>query len=406
MPIILSAVTPIARYYVNYYFDGAKALVDEYGAELGSEIDEILEAVGSDLRFADLKEIIDSAETVYAYLSLKLGMTTASEINGVIEAPTAKDYENVLSLIMTVTEKDGIKTYSMDAAPIIEDIYAILDWLTEHSEDSVSEFIYVLIGDMLVEYDPTITSTDALIDLIASEFYGTLLLSDAAEKLIDVLESQGLTVEDVCAIFDEFVYAAYGEEINSYEYFNEYMDQFSQITINDLLREMMEEDEVTIEDFYSEIKGMLADMIVGDIELPNGALVSEMIEYAKTMLDAVDLDHNFSFSVDANGNLINLVLDHELNVRYAFDPEEDFVTLSDIEMNIVRDDNAVVELPDELKAYYVDVNSKFDKDGNLIIEGLDPPIDYDFSISGYGDFAIDEVLTLDKEISKALGYDV
>lgn len=403
---VLAQLHDLLDPFVNDGLAMARETLDEYLELLGDDIDAALSAAGSDYTAEQLKSVIDAAETVYAYLSLKLGLATEAEIAEGIVLPTREDIYTVLSAFMSVSEKDGITTYTLSAPPILEEVRIILDYVEDHEGDTIAEYIFLIIGNKAKEFDSSLTDFNAIIDFIATEFPGTLTLSDAIDKLVLLDEnSDAFSLDSLYEVINTIVGAYYGEEFDV----EAMLSENGEMTLDEFIGMLMEEKEYAgiTEALYSMIKENAAEATLGELYLYRvGGTVAELRMALLQLLDNTDVTGTFSFSVDGDGRIVGAELDHELFAHKYFDPSEDLLHIESVKVSIKHKPDTVVEIPTEIKPLLVDIETYYDENGNLVIKGLSDALTYSFGIEGYGAVDFDEVLEFDAEASLQLGYNV
>ena len=398
--------------YVTAYLKLARDYVAEYKTLYGEDINKIFEAAGLDYTADDLDALVDSVETVYAYLSLKLGFTTSQEMKGEVVLPTAKDFEAVLDLLMESSTSGGVTTYTLTAAPVLEFANGLVAFMEEHADDTLAEFIYFAIGEELLAYNSALTDFNATIDFIANKFPGTLTVKDAVDMYISFANANGLpTIDELYEIIDAAVAEKMLENMpqgdSEVPEFSSkaLVEQYADMTLDELLQAMTGEEEANIAAIYSMIKEMAAQTIVGDLEY-QGMSINNLAPMLKAMLAGIEVKADLAISVDKDGNILGITLDHSFKMREEFNPEADLVEVESVKLTVKRDDSVKVEIPASLKPVMSDVVTSYDKNGNLIIEGLDVNTDYKFSISGYGTVDFNDVVVKDATLSKEYGRDV
>ena len=385
--------------YVREYLGVTRDLLDEYKEMFGADIDKILADAGSPYTVNELDNVIDSIESVYAYLSLKLGYTTAQQIKDGIVLPTDEDIKAVLAAFMSVSEKNGVTTYSLAAAPILSATDAILDYFKERLDMTLAEFIYELISEDALAHKNTLTDFDSVIAYIESELPGTLTLSDAVDKLVDLSEESGrFTLEDIYNLIDKIALNVYDEEFDSEQFIKDNGTK----TLDELLQAAFDDEEATAAALYDLVIEYANEITVGEIEVDYYYTFEDFVNDSIELLENSDITGSFSFSVDAEGRLLNVELDHDIHYSENGEVHE----IEHLLISVVRDTSVTVTLPEALRAAYRDVSSYYDANGNLVIEGLDPTLDYTFSAEGSGRIDADEALVLDATLTAERGYNV
>ena len=403
---VLEDIHAELNYYVENYLKTARVIFAEYSPIVAKEVDAILAAAGSEFTVAKIEDLIDSLETVYAYMSLKLGYATNAEIIEGITLPEVQDFETIVSAFTALSEaEDGSKTYTYDLSKLIDATNTAVDWLEEKSADTVAEFIYGLIGEKIAEINETIVDFDALVAWIKAEIPGTLTVADAVDKLLTVLEENEIvTIDSIYNLIDELAYKITGNNFNS----KAYIVENGSATLNDFAGMVTRNPEVTLDMLYDMLAEMANEMTVGDLGY-QGVTVSYAAEYAKGMLEAIQLVGGFNFKFDKDGNFVSFELNEDFKMATGTDEETGETVYQSFEkaaMSIVRDDNVVIEMPEHFGTAILDFKTSYDSEGNLIIEGLDDSFDLQFYISGSGEYDLDDILKVDDKLTAELGYTV
>lgn len=403
---VLEDVHAELNYYVENYVKTARLLFAEYSPIIAADVDAILAASGSDFTVAKIEDLIDSVETVYAYLSLKLGYATNAEIIEGITLPEMKDFEAVVSAFTTLTEaEDGTKTYTYDLTKLTDALNTVTEWLEEKCEQTVAEFVYGLIEEKLLETNEELVDFDTFIDWLADEIPGTLTVADGVDKLLGILEDKEIvTIDSIYNLIDELAYKITGNNFSS----KTYITSNGTATLNDFVGAMMGSPEATLDALYDMVKDYAAVNVVGDLEY-QGITASYAVEYAKGFLESIQLIGGSTFVFDKDGNFVSMEFNEDFKMAAGTDEvsgETIYESFEKATLNVVRDDEIVIELPEKFGPAILDVKTSFDEEGNLIVEGLDDSFDLSFSISGSGKFDLDDVLTVDEKLSAELGYRV
>ena len=403
---VLEDIHAELNYYVENYVKMARVLFAEYSPIVEAEIDAILAAAGSEFTVAKLENLIDAIETVYAYMSLKLGYATNAEIIEGITLPEVADLEAIVEALTILTEDDdGNKIYTYDLTELINATNTVVEWLEEKSVETVAEFIYGLIGEKLLETNETIVDFDAFIDWIAAEVPGTLTVADGVDKLLMILEDNDIiTLDSIYNLIDELAYKITGTNFNS----RAYVAENGKATLNDFAGMMLGSSEVTLDMLYDQIKLYAGGLTVGDLGY-QGVTVSYATGYAKQMLEGIKLVGGLTFVFDKDGNFVSFELTEDFQMATDYNEETEEYIYSSYEkatLTVVRDDSIVVELPEDLGAAILDVKTSYDEEGNLIVEGLDDSYDLSFNISGSGQVNVEDIIKVDEKMSEELGYTV
>lgn len=387
--------------YAVSYRNQLEALVNLVCVLAGDSFDKAMAEKDLPYTADQLKNLVDSIETVYAYLSLKLGFASGiQKVEGVTK-PTAEDWENVLAAFMESTQKDGITTYTLNEAPIIDLIDQLVAFVEGNLETSVADFIYVALEDTFANMDAGITSFDGFVSYLKKNFPGNYTVSDAVDMLIESAKKDNLTAEDVYASINTIV-EMMGESGFDAE---EFVKQNGTITLDELVQNSVGDASITVEDFYDAYAQMLKDESLKNLPTPYGT-VADLCKMWHTVKDNMQLGSNLSISIDAQGRITAFAIDHDLLIRENFDPNGEFTKINSLKVNIARNDNLVVEIPAQLKANMRDVEYYYDEQGNLVITGLDKNIDYEFDLYGYAYVDYKEILQKDDTLTKEYGKTV
>ena len=416
--LILAPVNVVINYmeqifdYFNPYAEQILAMsreqLENYIELFGAEINEVLANAGSAYTVEELHEILDSIETVYAYVALKLGFTTEFEINEDVVVPTRRDLLNFMKGMMEATVDGENTTYSVNVEPLMEAINTALSWVYDRLGNTLDEVIFEVLGDKLLEIDASITDMDALCEYLKTTFPGTLTVADAIDKLAVALEEKAdMTLADLYELIETVVLELYGEEIDA----EAMVDQYAELTLNELLSAMYgTEEEIAIEDLYDAIATNVKGTTLGEIYLRRfEASLEDFLPMIKSYLEMLTIDADFSFTLDRDGNLVSITLDEFVVATMPGEEGEadQEITLQKIYINIIRDEHVMVIIPDEFKKADVEIKTEFDSEGNLVISGLPTDAEIDVSLSGNGiDIELQDVLVRDAEMSTQLGFDV
>ena len=389
--------------YAAEYLALARNIIEEYKGLYGEDINAIFEAAGLDYTVDTIDELVDSVETVYAYLALKLGYTTSLEMKGDVVLPSSEDFKAVLDAIMDSTTTNGITTYTFTEAPIYEVAKDLIAFMKEHADDSLAEFIYFAIGDSVKEYDATLTDFNKVIDFIAKEFPGTFTVSDAIDMYIEFAQENGLpAIEKFYAIIDSAVGAQLGGQSVA-----QIVEQLGPMSLDQLASQMMGGN-VTMADIYAQIKEMAAKTIIGELVIDSNSdmTYNEYVSAFEMIIDAVDFSVDISISIDSEGRLVSLSLGQALSIYEGFSKENELIQIDSVKFSVKRDDSVTVEVPEALKGSMVNVETHYDNAGNLIIEGLKSNVDYEFSVMGSGSIAFADAVIKDEDLSREYGSDI
>ena len=414
----------------------AREFVGAYKEIYGNTVDQVLAAIGVPYTYDDLNKIIQSVESVYAYVSAKLGYTTSAKIEGETTLPTSEDFKAVLELVMNKSTRGDLTVYSLTHSPIYDIINEIVASLEEYSEKSVGEVLYVVYGEALKELDPSITSFDAFIDYIATIFPGDFTIQDAVDMYIAFAEENGLfSIDELYAYIDMIIaYASMfggapddedgsdlGEGYNPGEKpqpmpmpmedseeqqfgVKDFVEAYGEMTLDELVSMMTEEQMSSISEFYNNIKKMFAETAFGSVPMQGGMTPDAFAANLKAMAEMIDLEFALEFRYDSDGNLVTIYLDQSLAASMS--PNADPSEIVSISFSFNRDDELTLDVPAAYGALMKNISTRYDDEGNLIVENLPVGVDFRISLMGYGEIAIKDAIVKDEELSAELGYDV
>lgn len=379
-----------------------EATVDKFAELAGDEVDSVLAGIGFDYSVEDVKTLLESAETLYAYLALKLGYDTEAVIGEAVAVPTAEDVRTVLAAFMSSTTENGVTTFTMDEAPLMDSVTSLLNWLEEHGQDTVSSVIYFFIEDAALEANAEFVSLDAIFDAFMAEFPGTLTIKDAVEKIGAIAEENGvITLDALYTAIDTLALEFAGEEFNS----QEFISQNGTATLDQLIQQAFEDEEITLADLVSVVKAQLSAMTLdglvasylaaSEVPIPEDAYYVDLLREAFGMFD---ISYDFGISLDAKGNLVGFTASGALGMQGN--------TMADISVAIKSDKDVEVTIPSEFTDLIIDAYIEYAEDGSIILKGVDGSFDYSISLEGNGSYKLSEHLTLDKALSDEYGYDV
>ena len=385
-----------------------KALLDEYGAIYGADINKALADAGAAFTYEELYSFLDSFETVYAYVALKLGYQSSLSMHEGVEIPTKNDFVAVISAFMDKTEGNGRVDYEWNIEPLMNSLNTVIDWLSEECEKPLSEVFYDLFGKAIAEAIPELTDWEACVTYIRENLPGTTTIQDAVDWLITLIEDyESFTLEDIYALIDAYAYEMSGEEFDTAAFVAEY----GEMTLDDLVEAMVGEEGATLDMLYEQIDAMLSEMLFGDLTLRiqgEELAIADLVAMASQYLSMFDVTLDFSFAVDEKGNLLELNLDHKLSVN-GEDENGDPVTMEieSMTVTVAVDDSVTIDVPAIMQPALSDrVIATYDQNGNLIIKGLDGSFTYEFFIGGGDRFDLTEQMKRDDAMSAQLGVDV
>lgn len=388
--------------YAMAYLSMAKQMIDQYKEAYGADINEVLASAGLPYTVDNIDDLINSVESVYAYLALKLGLTTSAEVKNSVTLPSRADFMAVLELI-TTTEKNAISTtYTLSSKTLYDLVDGLIAFTEEHAEDTLADFIYFTIKDAALEYDASLTSFNAIIDLIARNFPGTFTVADAVSKYTDfATEAEFMSLEQLCEVVDMLVAAYTGGPMDSAAL----IDEYSTLSIDQLIQMMSGDETASINDLYTMLKESAAAMKLSDLVLPNGMSLAQITTMLKAYKEAINLDFGLSLTLDNEGKLVALTMNESLSVDMT-GGEGEPTDLGNLSISIKHDNSVKVDVPASLQSVMADITTSYDSEGNLVIEGLNPDVEYNFDIEGNGKIDLNEALVLDEAMSNLYGVDI
>ena len=379
----------------------------------GSAVNDILKEIGSTYTLGSLADLYDKTQTVYTYLALTLGFGTTMDL-GDVTIPTANDFMTVIGGFSNVTtDAAGNKTYTIDCAARQAELKAILGWIEAHENSSLASVVWTLLGKEVQTYYPDVTDWNAFLNKMKSTYTGTMLVKDAFNTAVNMLERKGIcTMQELYDLMGTFL-SQNGEPVDVEKMISENWN----FTLNELVSEMGMND---LDAFYTQMNqylttAKLGELVVGyryeyndPIRPSNGTRVdvtlTERVADIKDQLNRNTVTGNFSFTLDAEGRLLDINID--MDVDYTAVDEEDDMVGGEITLKLERDDNIVIELPANLQPVSnIKLQSVFDNDGNMLIT-VPEGFEYTFETGGYGEIALSELIEKDEEMSEKLGVTV
>ncbi len=438
-----------ANSYVEEGFAQASAMLSELISAYGEKLNAVLAAAGSEYTAEDLKTVLDAMETVYAYMALKLGYNTNLTMVEGIVIPTKNDVLTVLDAFCTLTvdEATGNKTYTYDVkTSFTESVEALFVWLDECMEMSLGEFIFDVYGASITEKLPEVTSWEVLKNYIKAQYPATLTAGNLVDRIITSLEESNIcTAEELYALVNEAMIASGAPADFDIE---TVLNENANVTLDEICQEMMG---CTVDEFYANVFGYLDETLVGELPLSSGSdqapeeerpgvdydgdgiidtkeassgeavapeapaedttTVADAVENIKQMWAMFSIKKSdFKLIADKNGNLLYVSVD--ANIEMAVDQNADgsfkYAPLVEFAFEIDHTKSVTVEVPSNLQNVSGQkVTYTYDANGNLIVSGLNPNVEYDVSIDGNGqDIKLDALLKLDTAMTAEKGYNV
>lgn len=400
MALAFEQINPIMEAYFEEIDTALKGLNDKMGAKL----DEELAAAGAEFRMADVLDTMKSIKTLYAYIALKLGAATNIMMEDGVEVPTLDDLLTIADAFMTKTEANGRTDYTISTAPFIEALNTIVTWLEDKSEASIADLIWELYGADITAAYPNITDWSGIIAKLKATYTDQTKVSDLVDDLITALEKEDIcTIDELYAAIDALALQAMGQVIDSAALVKEYAD----MTLGDMIAGMTD-GEGTMETLFDGMDGMLSSMLFGSIELPQIGSIDNLAQMGRSLLDSYDPAFEFSFAIDAAGNLLDMNLSGATMTKLPADAPagEEPQELVKISGSIKNDSTVKVQIPDKMKPVQdVKVEASFDAAGNLTVKlpaGFEP----NFDIQGSIDVALKDYVMIDTELTNSLDYNV
>ena len=243
----------------------AREMLAEYLPICGSTVNAALAAANSEYTAEQLIDLLDEIENVYAYAALKMGFTSIIAMNkDEIEQPKLAVFQKLIDRYMIKTENDdGSVTYVLDEEKLETEVTEALDVIEETVYKPLSELIYGLIDEKLTETYPELTDWNACYEKFCESFAGSMTVKDAINRLIPILEASEIcTLEELYDMINQIAVKQTGDtEFNIKALINEYRD----MSIDDLVVAMTEDEDMTAENFYEMLNGMLSEMTLDDL---------------------------------------------------------------------------------------------------------------------------------------------
>lgn len=371
--------------YVNVYVEDALEVSDDTLALLPDDV------------AGELRGYLDSIRTVYAYYALRFGYDTNVVMVDGVEVPTAADYSKLLEALMTKTQTGSTFTYTYNAAALFAEIDKVVDYINDNEKVAVGSLFFDAYSEDIARIYPGVTSYEALIQKLRTDYPGTMLVKDALTGLINDMLAAEMTMEDIYSILDAALSFAAGEDVNSREMLDEYFNK----SLNSMISAMMDDDEASVSDLFDELleagtKSLLGELIIPDSE---GMTVADLAD----QLAEAFVEENFTFAItvvtDAEGYI--------LSVNGSFSSAEEVFDDDPVSGNVSLDNQPEIVIPEKLRPYVgLDETVTVEPDGDVVVGGLDPDVEYEFYLSGYHYYPLAEILVKDTERTSALGFDV
>lgn len=399
-------INPMVEGYMAQAREMLTVLTEQYG-ELANKV---LQKLGCDYTVEELSRVLDSIETVYTYLALKLGYQTNLNILDGVVIPTREDLLRVAKALMTVTETDGLTTYSLTGEPLMNLINKALDWYDAHSNMAVSELFYELFGEELKKWMPELTDFAACEAAVRGHFTGEMTVKTLVDQLITLLEKQNeVTLEDVYAVIDTVVAAQTGNAFSC----KDFLAKNGKMTLDEIVQGMTGSQEATLAAMFDMVFKYLKETKVADVSVPMGErqmTVAQLVEMARQYLAQMEVNLLLTFTLDADGNLVSFEVLEKLEMlppQTDTGSEAEKMTVSLVHFTVKRDNTVKVKIPAVLQPVSDrHVTTSYDENGNLIIRGLDSGYQYDFSIDGGKKMPMEDLLILDAQMTTKMGFPV
>lgn len=411
----------VLKNYMEQTFDYINPMVEGYMAQAremltvltgqyGKLANKVLQKLGCDCTVEELSHVLDSVETVYTYLALKLGYQTNLNLLDGVAIPTREDLLRAAKALMTVTEADGLTTYELTGEPLMNLINKALGWYDAHSEMALSELFYELFGADLKKQMPELTDFAACEAAVRRQFTGEMTVKTLVDRLITLLEKQDeVTLEDVYAVIDTLITAQTGKPFSC----KDFLAQNGRMTLDEAVQGMTGSQEATFAALLDMVFKYLKETKLGAVTVPmdeRQMTVAELVGMARQSLEQMEIKLLLTFTLDADGNLVSFeVLEKLAMLPPQTDTEgkAEKTTVSLVHFTVKRDSTVKVKIPEALLPVSDrHVTASYDENGNLIIRGLDSGYQYDFRIEGYKDMPLEDLLTKDAQMTAKMGFPV
>ncbi len=388
-------------------FDAMNAFASMLTGEFADEIDGILASVGVDFKAANLADIIELQQTLYAYYSTKLGLQTTvampAELNG--------EYINkVLGAVMQAEAVDGGTKYIYNASDVYTAISAVIEYIEARVDNTYADYIYEAVGSTVMAAKPEVTSFDALMNLVKTEFSGNVQVRVFVDKITAAIAQSGTyTIDDIYDAIDSYA-ALMGARMDMASQIN----QFAELTMDQLAQMIMGDESATVAQLYDGIQEMLKSKKIGETVIDreyvwnsNGTYdvtdvtLADKLAEIKQALAAVTVNGTVEITVSADGSIGGI----NFNLSIGMTEGEQTNT---IEYKVTaKNSDKVATIPDDIRALSnPQVSFTYDGNGNLIIAGGTNIEDIEIEIDGSVKVKLADVVTLDSGLSEELGYDV
>lgn len=385
----------------------AKEMLKTYTELLGTQLNAVLAAAGTEYTVEDLNKILDSMETVYAYCAVKMGYHTNLEMQDGVRIPTQADWHTVLTALMTPAKNaDGSTTYTWDVTELLKAVDTLLDWVDTNKEKPVSDVLYGLIAAELTKSYPELTDWNACVAKLKASFPGTMTVKALADRLFTLLEQKEIcTADELYAIINEVVEQNTGSEFDVESVLQEYYNK----TLNEMVCAITGAEGVTMEDMIDSFNQQLTQMTLGNVTIPvpggEGVSIAQLAELVESTLSALNVTADVSVTLDEQGRLLGANLNGSILTKGSAD--EIGEEIGHLKFSVKQDETAKITLPEAWKPLTDQtVSAVFDANGNLVVSGLSSELDYSFTVDGEYHAAAKDLLTKDEEASKSFGFPV
>ncbi len=391
-------------------FDAVNSFVAIINSAYGEKLDSVFAENGIEFTCAELADVLELEQTLYAYYCIKLGFETSVSLE--LE-PDGKYIDDVLGLLMEAEDVDGGHKYTYDFA----DVYAAIDTAIKYLEDreatTFADFIYELVGDTVKATYPSAADFDGLVSLIKEKFGGNVQVKTVVDSIAAAIAASGeYTIDDLYEVIENYA-VAMGESID----IKAQIEEFAEMTMDELIQNIVDDDEATAAEFYDALAAELKELTLGECIVDStyseewkddhwettviDITLSEALDSARASIGALTVVGNIQITVTDNGKIggINFALSLTQGTG------EDAVTL-EYEAT-VSESNEQIVIPADIRALTDNrVSFSYDANGNLTISGIPADADATVSVSGSVDAKLDDLVTLDTALSSELGFDV
>lgn len=239
MEAFYEVMNPIAE----YYFDIAREELTKYLDIAADSINAALAAAECEYTAEQLLEVLDALESLYTYVSLKLGYETGANMAEDFELPSKHDLLVLFEAFMEKTVDGENTTYSINADPLVDAVREVVDWVYARFDTDVATLIFELLGDELLKLDTGLTDVDALAEYLQINLPGTLTVKNVIDKVATLLSESGImTLDELYDLINTVMTEIYSEQLQGEEFDVEAMiSEYYNITLNELIALIFEE---------------------------------------------------------------------------------------------------------------------------------------------------------------------